>query len=84
MKKFKMRCDCKPDADLFIECLSGFIQEHKITPDIGGLPDVELEITTSFTKKELIEILCILDDCHVMADTIEEESKYTGKRKYKY
>jgi hypothetical protein len=46
-------------------------------------PDVDIVVVTKFSLQELRNILSMIDDSHVMIETLNYTSDYTGDRWYK-
>lgn len=83
---YKFRAECQSDIERFLTLtvLIGMRSSIKriTTHQSGGLPDVdcELETTDDLTLAKLVAALALLEDGHVMAQTINTAEKYNGKR----
>lgn len=84
MEEFKSRAECRGDAESFQQLLSIADPEATldITPDEGGFPDVDIAISSNLSLDELRAILRGVTDGHVMLQTIQSSSQYTGERNY--
>lgn len=86
-----MRCECYGDIEAALKCLwmqdPALLESTQLSLDLGGgvsipLPDHEIVISCTGRIEYLRALLMNSGkDLHVMAQTIEEESAYTGERK---
>lgn len=79
--RYKFRAECLQDVVDFINLTIGKIQNLEIYHD-PDYPDTRLTFDTSLDKESLLLIIDKIEDGHVMSDTLELLSEYTGKRKY--
>ena len=79
MTKYKFRAEGMNDVFAFMQihimsigkyCLSGY----------NAQPDVEFEFESSEPIETIMKILRKIPDSHVMRETLQTKSKYTGKR----
>lgn len=80
--KYKLRAECSRDIQRFFEMVNPKqVGKFKM---IGSskFPDVELIFKSKLKLNELISILSKIEDCHVMVETINLKSNYTGERDY--
>lgn len=70
MNTFSFRADCLADVlDLLGSSKIEALGRVTIIPD-GTFPDVEVEIDTGMTQKQLLAIVGSIDDGHVMGETL--------------
>lgn len=81
--KYKMRAECQNDLG---HALLAIPMEHltasQVVSDGTTYPDVIVEFVSSMPLEEIRNALSNIVDGHVMAETVELESEYTGNRKY--
>lgn len=77
---YKFRAETTADV---INGLNGidFVLLEIIEP-IESLPDCEVTIKSDWSLEELQQHILSVDDCHVMAETIQPIEKYNGERNY--
>lgn len=82
---YKLRAECISDVNDLAKLLkdSNLINEKIDELNINGIPipDVEYTFDVNQTIEEVIEIIKLIPDSHVMYETVEIYDKYTGKRK---
>ena len=76
---YKMRAEGAGDIARFIGATAGKFSKFKMET-IGQGPDVTLEFTTVHTQADIQKALAMLDDTHVMAQTLALKRDYTGDR----
>lgn len=79
-KRYKFRAECLQDVVDFINLTIGEIQNLEIYND-PDYPDTRLTFDTSRDKNYLLSVIKKIEDGHVMAETLELLSEYTGERK---
>jgi hypothetical protein len=85
MKRFKFRAECLNDVFLFFNyCPQGSVKkiECNKTEGIEWAPDVEVSFESKLTLSDFRQICAIIEDCHVMLQTIQPIVSYTGERDY--
>lgn len=90
---YKFRAECTADAQAARAVFHPWIlnwQEVRATLEhegvVYGLPDVDVEFTLVDGAPALGEMLWLLDgidNCHVVADTLDTLENYTGDRKFR-
>lgn len=78
LRLYKFRAECLTDVLQFMEQAKGKVRGYSIENDY--IPDVEVEIVSSHSKSELLQLFENIIDAHVMIDTFESIHKYTGER----
>ncbi|EJG0999786.1 protein kinase [Vibrio parahaemolyticus] len=78
LRLYKFRAECLSDVLEFFERARGKIRGYRIDNDM--LPDVDVEIVSSYPKQELFYHLGNAPDTHVMTETFESIHTYTGLR----
>jgi len=76
---YKLRSEGAGDIAWFIGATAGKLSKFKMET-IGHGPDVTLEFTTTHTQADIQKALAMLDDTHVMAQTLALKRDYTGDR----
>lgn len=79
---YKFRAECQADIKAFEALFHSHIQSLTVVPDDDGFPDA---IATLVTTRPIVDILATMDavpDGHVMMETLNTESSYTGERTY--
>ena len=82
--KYRFRAECKRDADMFLSAISSFIKPNwTITPQ-GDFSDVQgaFELAREISPRNLLWVACAIVDCHVLAQTLDEEKSYNPARDY--
>ena len=79
MKKYKMRAECMNDIFAFTNRFAQSMNKFAIHGCMH-IPDVEFEFESSEPIETLMEILSNIPDSHVMMETLQPKSKYTGIR----
>ena len=79
MKKYKLRAEGLNDIFEFTNLLKKSMGKYIINLETGP-PDVEFEFESSEPIETLMEILSNIPDSHVMMETLQPKSKYTGIR----
>ena len=67
---FSFRAECEHDIRLLFEAMMQQGYRLKRTVKRGIMPDVSVEIRTSATQQEVIELLSQIPDSHVMIQTL--------------
>ena len=75
--KYKMRAECQHDLGHFLQAV------HVLTFNVTETlcPDVDVEFTSTKSLKEIRDAIRNIVDGHVMLQTVDVASKYTGERK---
>jgi hypothetical protein len=76
---YKMRAEGAWDVARFIGATAGQLSKFKMET-IGHGPDVTLEFTTVHSRANIQKALSMLDDAHVMSQTLALKRDYTGER----
>lgn len=84
MTIYKFRAECKRDVDEFIKVGKISETDIDIANDDNGLPDVDLELKSYKSIKEIRELMSTIIDGHVMVESLNYADKYTGERWYDY
>ena len=80
MNKYEFRAECQYDVFRF---LKASVQFTSIIIDRDyWFGDCEVALSCTQTLGQLVARANSLQDCHVIAETIELEENYTGDRKY--
>ncbi len=76
---YKMRAEGVNDVFEFVRAMGSNIKEYRI---IGNtiIPDVEFEFETKKSLDFVFNILTDIPDSHVMIETVNPISEYTGVR----
>ena len=78
---FKFRAELESDVDALIKLLpqelSHTIKIKFIQPP---LPDVEVDLYTPLTLKDVRYFICQIENGHVMLETLTYHTQYTGNR----
>lgn len=85
MKKYKFRAECLVDVFLFFNhCPQGSVENIECNPIkmIETAPDVEVSFDSKLSLSDFRKICAIIEDGHVMLQTIQPFSLYTGERNY--
>lgn len=70
MNTFSFRADCLADVlDLLGSSRMGALGRVTIIPD-GTFPDVEVELDSGMTQKQLLNLMGGMEDGHVMSETL--------------
>lgn len=70
MNTFSFRADCLADVlDLLGSSRMGALGRVTIIPD-GTFPDVEAELESGMTQKQLLSLMGGMEDGHVMSETL--------------
>ena len=79
---YKLRAECLQDVGNFLRRVSNQLINYSIIniPGHCYLPDVEFIFHTELALDEIIITLKGIDDGHVMVETVERLSEYTGYR----
>ena len=80
MEKFKFRAECLRDVEELVRVINHGGMEVNIT--FFDLPDVEVTVLTLHSLEDIIEEANNIDDCHVIAQTVQPILKYTGEREW--
>lgn len=78
---YKLRAECSNDVMRFIENAHGHMEGFKMERD-KRFPDVDFEFESNLNLEEIISILRLIDDGHVMVQTVKPTGEYTGRRNY--
>jgi inosine/xanthosine triphosphate pyrophosphatase family protein len=82
MEAFKFRAECEHDVKELQQLVSFDIESISVVP-ISVFPDVEVTLTMdSIYLEQLRDYMRLIDDSHVMIQTLATEPEYTGKRNY--
>jgi hypothetical protein len=81
MEKFKMRAECLADWENVVSEYPKSFENVEILQD-KDFPDVEIVFKSKRNINQLIALLEILEDTHVMIDTLAFIDEYTGERTY--
>ena len=79
MKKYKLRAEGMNDIFEFTNLFKKSMGKY-ILSGYTGHPDVEFEFESSEPIETIMEILSNISDSHVMMETLQPKSKYTGIR----
>lgn len=79
--EYKFRAECENDIETFKIENFNRIKELR-TIRWKGYPDAEFEFESDLSLDELISILNKIPDGHVMAETVNLKTFYTGERIY--
>ena len=79
MKKYKLRAECMQDIFEFTKLFIPFMGKY-ILSGCTGHPDVEFEFESSEPIETIMKNLSNIPDSHVMMETLQPKSKYTGIR----
>lgn len=85
MKRYKFRAECLTDVFLFFNyCPQGSVKniEHNKLEGIERAPDAEVSFESELTLSDFRQICAIIEDGHVMLQTIQPIVSYTGERDY--
>lgn len=77
---YKFRAECRYDVDRFLKLLS--VNKIVISSNENGFPDVEVQIESDISLDQLRNIMRNVANGHVMVQTINHASEYTGERNY--
>jgi hypothetical protein len=81
---YRFRAECETDVENLKTLLPGHYVVTRETLNVKGeevpIPDVTVELTTLKPIKEVIEKMRSVSDGHVMAETVEYFTEYTGIR----
>jgi acetolactate synthase regulatory subunit len=80
MEKFKFRAECLRDVEELVRVINHGGMEVNMT--FFDLPDLEVTVLTHHSLETLIEEANRIDDCHVIAQTIQPIMEYTGEREW--
>lgn len=81
MKKYAYRAECFEDEKRFVNALLGMDIQFHFDLD-AGIEGTVIYVDEKTSLLLLWDILSVLEDCHVMADTINLIGKFDGKRRY--
>jgi hypothetical protein len=76
---YKLRAEGAGDVARFIGATAGKLSKFKMETTGQG-PDVTLEFTTTHTQADIQKALAMLNDSHVMGQTLALKRDYTGER----
>lgn len=76
---YKLRAEGAGDVARFIGATAGKLSKFKMETTGHG-PDVTLEFTTTHTPADIQKALAMLNDSHVMSQTLALKRDYTGER----
>jgi pantothenate kinase len=83
-KIYKCRAECYADIDAFIKVANKHIKEWYCKRCIHDnkylMPDTEFTFSSDLSIEIIKSILNGLNDCHVMSETLELYTNYTGER----
>ena len=86
MNRYKFRAECLTDVFLFFNyCPQGSIKniKHNFIDGLGDkYPDIEISFDSKLSQSEFRQISAIIEDNHVILQTIELDKNYTGERDY--
>jgi len=78
--RFKMRAECTHDVTVFLSRVP--VVSILIERDLDLMyPDVDVTFVTNVTLDNVRRCIAGIPDGHVMLETVELESNYTGERK---
>jgi hypothetical protein len=77
--KYKMRAEGAGDIAQFIGATAGKLSKFKMET-IGQGPDVTFEFTTGHSQANIQKAIAMLNDSHVMSQTLALKKDYTGER----
>lgn len=82
--KYRFRAECPRDADLFLRAISRFIKLSWTMTPLTYYPDVvvSFELSKEISPRDLLWIASRISDGHVLVQTLEKDSDYTGERDY--
>jgi len=79
--KYKMRAECSVDVGRFLqEVPVESLKASQVEVDGVAYPDVIVEFSSVMPLDEIRKAMGEIVDGHVMAETVELESRYTGNR----
>ncbi|MER2996150.1 hypothetical protein [Pontibacter populi] len=82
MKAFKFRAECENDVRELQLLISFDIESISVVP-ISVFPDVEVTlIMENIYLEQLRDYMRLINDSHVMIQTLATETEYTGERNY--
>jgi hypothetical protein len=79
---YKFLAECQVDVDRFKALLQGKYTTFVATPGAQGLPDVECEFTSTEALQTLRALMRSISDGHLMLQSLNVASEYTGDRWY--
>ena len=79
MMKYKMRAECMNDIFAFTSSFAQSINNFAIHGNTH-IPDVVFEFQSWKSMKSIMKVLSDIPDSHVMMETLQPKSKYTGQR----
>src|SRR5271154_2388070 len=79
--QYKFRAECLNDVLNLCKLDDLIFKNINIETD-DDFPDVEVSITTTKTIEELRDIMSIIEDSHVMIETLNITTLYNGTRWY--
>lgn len=79
--EYKLRAECQPDIDQFIKVSGNQISDVKINK-IMDFPDREMSFHSQLTLQELRTLMKGIPDSHVMSESLNTATSYTGERSY--
>jgi hypothetical protein len=86
MYEYRFRAECLYDAIIFLNSLFDAnkvnILNIKIEKDDYNFPDCEVEIKSNLNMEQILSIMRLIRDSHVMIQTLNIKSKYTGVRNF--
>jgi hypothetical protein len=80
--KYKFRAECLADVVAFFSENTKRISEMSIFYPDNTIPDVEVTMESQMNIGSIIKHMGLLEDCHVMWQTVMPEVLYTGERNY--
>lgn len=82
--KYRFRAECKRDADMFLSAISTFIEPNWTLTPPTSYPAVEGSFTLAgeISPRNLLWVACAIVDCHVLAQTLDQEKSYNPQRDY--
>jgi hypothetical protein len=81
LNRFRFRAECQHDVDELRRLLGLEINTITMTQS-PPFPDVEVELITGLSLEQIRDIMCRVDDGHVMVQTVAPSHDYTGERNY--
>ncbi len=85
MKKYKFRAECLIDVFLFFNyCPQGSVKniEYNHLAMMENYPDIEVSFESELTLSDFRQICVVIEEGHVMLQTINTFVSYTGERNY--
>jgi len=82
VKKYAYRAECSADEQLFVNALLDRNIPFRFDIDSAIVEGTVIDVDEKTSLAVLWDILNNLEDCHVMADTINLIEKFDGERRY--